>query len=310
MDNREFLQTLNDYLVFNNAGPGKIAGEIKSFRYEICFVSSNLLNVHTAVKLFGDAPFKDHIENAFSQLDSFTSYTLDNDNIDLLADLSVLSEDAAFSITANLTTFSEALASYGYKSSFPEPRRTVDWVTGEAQQEHPEIIQQPEIQDEEEEPELALPKRFGFGMLGAFIGAAVGMGFWVLISMLNYMFPFILGAIIVVLLPLIFYELFAKTKTSALQLGFCLFLSVVGLLLGDRLIWTFNLLSWYDDITFSTAYWEVPHIVEDGIVDAFDYYQDYIVMIGSLLIFYVMIVINYIKGGKTILELLSSGKRR
>ena len=310
MDNREFLQTLNDYLVFSNAGPGKIAGEIKGYRYEICFVGSNLLNVHTAVKLFGDDPFKDHIENAYSQLDTFTSYSLDKDNIDLLADISVLSEDVAFSITANLTTFSEALASYGYKSSFPEPKRTVDWVTGEVQQEQPAYIQEPEISEEEEEPRLALPRRFGFGMLGAFIGAAVGMGFWVLISMLNYMFPFVLGAIIVVLLPLIFYEMFAKTKTCALQLGFCLFLSVVGLLLGDRLIWSFNLLSWYDDITFSTAYWEVPYIVEDGIVDTFDYYQDYIVMIGSLLIFYGLIGYNYIKGGKTVLELLRSGKRR
>ena len=41
-----------------------------------------------------------------------------------------------------------------------------------------------------------------------------------------------------------------------------------------------------------------------------DYYQDYIVMFGSLVIFYVLIIKNYLVDGLTMLELLSKKNKR
>ena len=123
------------------------------------------------------------------------------------------------------------------------------------------------------------------------------------------MWPFVLGAVLVVIAPILLYEVFTKEKTSAVQITICLFFSGVGLLLGDRLIWTFDLLRNFDEVTFEQAYWEVPYLVEDGFVNSTDYYQDIIVIIAALVIFTIIFFGNYIKGGLTVTELLSKRKR-
>ena len=112
-----------------------------------------------------------------------------------------------------------------------------------------------------------------------------------------------MGAVLLCALPIIFYELFSKEKTSSLEISFCLFITTVALLIGDRINWAVTLIRYYA-ITFQQAYLEVPYLVEDGIYDAMEYYRDYIIMFLPLVILYFIIIRNYISGGKSVIQLL------
>ena len=112
-----------------------------------------------------------------------------------------------------------------------------------------------------------------------------------------------LGAVVLCALPIVFYEMFSKAKTSPVEISFCLFITTVALLLGDRINWSVTLMRYYV-ISFDLAYREVPYLVQDGIYDAMEYYRDYIIMFVPLVILYFIIFRNYITGGKTVLQLL------
>ena len=306
MDTFSFLTELNNYLDFKHAGLGKISGESSGIHLDIFFSDYDRLTVRTSVRLFGDLPFKDHVESAFQNLSAFQSYSLNEDVIELLSD-ELTNVDYAFNVSQDIISFSKTLADLGYKSSVSSPDAKA--VTDGAVQTLLGMQGFTSVQ-KDENLMRALPPRVGLGILGAVIGAAVSMGIWILISlMLNYVWPFAFGAILVVIAPLLCYELFSRQKTSAVQIMVCLFLTVVALLLGERLIWAFNLLDWYYNIDFSTAYWEVPYLVEDEIVEAFDYYRDYLIMAVPLVIFYFMIIRNYFTGGMTVMEMMSKRKR-
>lgn len=305
MDRYNFLAELNNYLDFKFAGLGKVSGERNGIYSEIFFADDDRLMVRTSVRLFGDLPYKDHIEGVFQKLSSFHSYSLNEDEIELLS-VEITDVDSAFNVSQDVILFFKEMADLGYKDS--TPARDINERLEEARQAQQEMLGVTSVHPDDE-TERALPSRIGFGILGAVIGASVSMGIWIVLSMLNYMFPFVFGAIVVVMAPLVLYELFSGQKTSAIQIGICLFLSVVALLLGDRIIWSLNLLDWYHDIDFAMAYWEVPYLVEDGIVEAFDYYRDYIVMFAPVLLFYFIVIRNYLTGGMTVRELMTKRTR-
>ena len=66
---------------------------------------------------------------------------------------------------------------------------------------------------------------------------------------------------------------------------------------------------WYSDITFSQAFYEVPYMIEDEIVEAFSYYEDFIIAFSAMAILYFIVIKNYISGKNTLLEIFSARKR-
>ena len=306
MDKYGFMLELNNCLGFRFIEGGNISGEIKGLQYEIFFINGNSLFVRTRVRLFGDVPFRDHIEKTFKELKSFESFTLAEDIITLHADASQLSEDDAFTMSEDITIFSEKLLEAGYKDS--TPAKPIDERFEEAKRSYQNETANPVIVYDEN-PEAAIPGRVGFGITGALIGAAVAMLLWIVLSLFNYMMPYVLGAVLVVAVPLIVYELFSGVRTSAFQIGTCLFISGFALFMGERLIWTFTLLRWYSDISFVRAYREVPYMIQDEIVSANDYYIDYIIIFAALVLFYIVIFRNYITGGMTVSDMLKKRNR-
>ena len=305
MDQFSFLIELNNYLGFTlNRMTSSCSGDVSGIHYVIYFSDAFTLRARTFVRLFGDDPFEDHIKSAFEKLKFFKAYSQNHDLIELEVGINECSEDIAFSICEDINSFSETLSSLGYKAA-PE-EKDINERLAEARDEQQAFLMS--NAREVEEKRKPLPEHFLRGMLGALIGAGCGMALWMLLSFVNYMVPFLLGTLIVVILPIILYEVFSKVKTSALQIVFCLFITVIALLLGDRLTWVFTLQNWYEDITFAQAYWEVPYLIEDGIVEPMDYYQDYIAMFGMLLFVYGGIIINYIRNGRNIAELMSAMK--
>lgn len=303
MDRYSFLIELNSSLDFHLSGQDTIKGTFGEYDYVISFEPDGRIRVHTSVRLFGDLPLKEHIETAYEKLTSFSSYTLVDDRIDLYAHGDVLTPDKAFAITVDLSSFSNALRSFGYKSA--ELPKTVEEPV---QQNYNDSYQRPAaiVKDE---PVRHLPKGIGRGILGAFIGAVGSMGLFILLSLTNYLMAFIFGVILVLIVPILLYEVFSKEKTSGIQITISFFFSTVALLLGDRLIWTFDLMRNFDELTFSDAYWEVPYLVEDGALEWMDYYQDYLVIFAGLVLFLIFFCINYIKGGISVRELLTKKTR-
>jgi uncharacterized membrane protein YeaQ/YmgE (transglycosylase-associated protein family) len=307
MDEYGFFVELKNYLGFAFDGDNKIAGSLNGLNYEICFASYGTLRVHSVMRLFGDDPFKDHIESAFQKLVFFKSYSIVNDNVFLFVDSFELTEDAAFAITEDLTSFSASLSALGYKSVTEGTGAFAAPAAGTTAY-YEQIMEKQGIK--RAEPQPALPDNMFLGIIGALLGTAGSVLIWFLLSMLNYTTPYIIGAVLVVTAPIVMYELFSKERTSAFQMVLCLFLSLLGIFVGERFIWTFTLLYWYDDITFEIAYYEVPHLIEDYIVEAFDYYKDYVICFAALAIMYFVIIRNYLKGGMTIREMLSARRKR
>ena len=306
MDAYGFFVELKNYLGFAFDGDNKIAGNLNGLDFEICFPSYGQLRAHSVLRLFGDEPFKDHIESAFQKLDFFKSYSLVNDNVFLFADTLELNEDTAFSIAQDLTSFSTSLSAMGYKSVTEENAAASPAPGTNAYYE--KLMEQQGIKADVNP--LDLPKNMGKGIAGALLGTVGAVLIWFLLGMTNYSTPFIIGAVAVATAPIILYELFSKERTSSFQIGLCLFLSLLGIFVGERFIWAVTLLFWYDDITFDMAYREVPYLIEDGIVERFDYYKDYIICFAALAIMYFVIIRNYLTGGKTVKELLTAKRRR
>lgn len=296
---------LNNYLGFTFKNPEKLAGNLGGFEYEIYYSEIGELVAYTNVRLFGDLPYEDHIKSAFDKLTAFKSYTLNDDNIELYMNVSDNGEEVAFSITEDLTSFSATLSSMGYKTVEKEKpvtassgeTKTVYDIVKEQQEESRKAIMHP------------LPDRLPLGILGALIGTAAGLGIWILLSMTNYVYTFVIGIVVAVMLPMVLFEFFSRDKTSSVQIGVCMFLTLFMIIFGDRLIWTFDLMRWYSDITFSQAFYEVPYMIEDEIVEAFSYYEDFIIAFSAMAILYFIVIKNYISGKNTLLEIFSARKR-
>lgn len=297
MNNYDFFIELNNYLSFNFDGPLKLVGEIQGIVFEVLYDNVGTLKAHTAVRLFGDDPYPDHIESAYAKTQAFMFYNLDHENIDLVIDANQLSEEKAFDICQDLNAFAGCLSALMYKSGAEQKDIAERLDEARAAQ------QQAMIYPDKDELDKPLPDHFLRGMFGAVIGAAVGILAWLVLAIVNYMWPYVLGAVLLCALPIIFYELFSKEKTSSLEISFCLFITTVALLIGDRINWAVTLIRYYA-ITFQQAYLEVPYLVEDGIYDAMEYYRDYIIMFLPLVILYFIILRNYITGGKSVIQLL------
>ena len=302
MNNYDFFIELNNYLGFNFDGPLKLVGNIKGIVFEVLYDNVGTLKAHTAVRLFGDDPYTEHIESAYAKTQAFMDYKIDHENVDLIIDQNQLSEDKAFDICQDLNAFADCLAALMYKSDAEQKD------IAERLDEARIAQQQAMIYPDKEELEKHLPDHYIRGMFGALIGAMAGILLWLVLAVLNYMWPYVMGAIVLCALPIVFYEMFSKEKTSAVEISFCLFITTVALLLGNRLNWAVTLMRYYV-ISFDLAYREVPFLVEDGIYDAIEYYRDYIIMFVPLAIFYFIVIRNYITGGKSVTQLLKKKKQ-
>ena len=302
MNNYDFFIELNNYLGFNFDGPLKLVGNIKGIVFEVLYDNVGTLKAHTAVRLFGDDPYTEHVETAYAKTQAFKCYNIDHENVDLIIDANQLTEDKAFDICQDLNAFAECLTALMYKSD--QEQKDIAERLDEARV----AQQQAMIYPDKEELEKHLPDHFIRGMFGALIGAIVGILIWLVLAILNYMWPYVLGAVVLCALPIIFYEMFSKEKTSAVEISFCLFITTIALMLGDRINWAVTLMRYYA-VDFSLAYREVPYLVEDGLYDAIEYYRDYVIMFGPLLILYFIIFRNYITGGKSVIQLLKKKKQ-
>ncbi len=301
MDKYSYLVELNNFLDYKFAGIGAVSGDSCGIRFVIYFAEENRLTVTATVRLFGDLPFRDHIDGAFKKLSSFYSYSLEEDRIELFSE-EIKDNDSALNLSEDITLFARTLSELGYKDAAPQKDSDEKAADTLSEQEALGII------PIREEPE-AVPSRTLFGIFGGLLGAAGSLILFIGLGYLDYLWPYVLGAVIVVLAPAVCYELLSKQKTSSVQIVICLFLSVVVLLLGDRIIWSIGLMNSFSDIDFEMAYFEVPYLVEDGFIEASDYYRGYFIMFIPLVIFYFIFIWNYLRGGMTILQLMTAKRK-
>ena len=239
MNNYDFFIELNNYLGFNFDGPLKLVGNIKGIVFEVLYDNVGTLKAHTAVRLFGDDPYTEHVETAYAKTQAFKCYNIDHENVDLIIDANQLTEDKAFDICQDLNAFAECLAALMYKSD--QEQKDIAERLDEART----AQQQAMIYPDKEELEKHLPDHFIRGMFGALIGAIVGILLWLVLAILNFMWPYVLGAVVLCALPIVFYEMFSKEKTSAVEISFCLFITTIALMLGDRINWAVTLMRYY-----------------------------------------------------------------
>lgn len=302
MDKYSYLVELNNFLDYKFAGTGAVSGDSCGIHFVVYFSEENRLTATASVRLFGDLPFRDHIDGAFKKLSFFYSYSLEEDRIELFSN-EIKDNDSALNLSEDITLFAKTLTELGYKDSDAQRERAEK--TEAEEQAYQEALG---IVPIHKEPD-AVPPRTLFGIFGALLGAAGSLILFIGLGYLDYLWPYVLGAVIVVLAPPVCYELLTKQKTSAVQIVICLFLSVVVLLLGDRIIWTLGLMNTYHDIDFEIAYFEIPYLVEDGFVEASDYYRGYFIMLVPLVIFYFIFIWNYLRGGKSILQVMTAKRK-
>lgn len=297
MDKYAFLLELNTNLEMKISG-NEINGDLGYLTFRISFTPDVSLRVHTKAYLFGDYPMKDHIQSAFEKTSSFADYILEDDNIDLYIPHENLSMDAAFNIAQDILAFANALASYGYKST--NSQIAFSGAASNLQGEYYSDM----IKEEPEGPnELYLKSpRMGWGILGAVIATVISLFLFVVAGMTNSWFFFIPAIIVVSFLALLLYEILAKERICLIGIIVCFCLTLFAMLLGDRLVWTMNLIDWIPGATFGQAFAEVPYLVEYQVVEFWDYAMDFVYMFSALAIVYLITMLNFLRTKCSIYE--------
>ena len=297
MDKYAFLLELNANLEMKISG-NEINGDLGYLTFRISFTPDVSLRVHTKAYLFGDYPMKEHIQSAFEKTSCFADYILENENIDLYIQHEKLSVDAAFNIAQDILAFANALASYGYKSS--NSQIAFSGAVSNLQGEYYSDM----MKEEPEGPNEVYLKspRMGWGILGASIATIITLFLYVVAGMTNSWFFFIPAMIVGSFLALLLYEILAKERVCLIGIIVCFCLTVFAMILGDRLVWTMNLMDWVPGATFAQAFAEVPYLVEDGVVGFMDYAMDFIYMFSALAIVYLITILNFLRTKLSIIE--------
>lgn len=288
MDKYAFLLELNSNLAMKISG-NEIKGDLGKLFFTITFTKDLNLSVSTKVFLFGDYPLKDHIQAAYDKTSCFSEYVLENEYLELIVPRENLSMDTAFNISQDIIVFANALNEYGYKST----ASPID-ITGGKSTLQGEYYSEDVKEDLEKVPLYLKSPRMGWGILGAVIATLVSLFLLIVAGMANSWFFFLPAVFIVAVLPLILYEVFAKERVCLIGIGVCLVLTIFAMLMGDRLIWTINLIDWIPGASFAAAYAEVPYLVEDEVVTAEMYYRDFFLMGFALVFVYLITFLNFI----------------
>ena len=288
MDKYAFLLELNSNLEMKISG-NEINGYLGNLLFRISFTPDYSLKVSTKVYLFGDYPLKEHIKSAYEKTSSFADYVLENESLDLYVPRENLSMDTAFNISQDILVLANALSALGYKSSNSQ----IDIVGGKS------TLQGEYYSDQitdvtEKEPLYLKSPRMGWGILGAVIATVVSLFLLIVSGMANSWFFFLPAVFIVAVLPLVLYEVFAKERVCLIGICVCLVLTIFAMLMGDRLIWTVNLIDWIPGATFAQAFAEVPYLVEDEVVTAEMFYRDFFLMGFALVFVYLITFLNFI----------------
>ncbi|PWJ70498.1 hypothetical protein B0O40_0338 [Ruminococcaceae bacterium R-25] len=288
MDKYAFLLELNSNLAMKISG-NEITGDLGNLFINIAFTKDLDLCVSTKVFLFGDYPLKDHIQAAYDKTSCFSEYDLENENLELIVPRENLSMDTAFNISQDIIVFANTLNGYGYKST----ESSID-IHGGKSTVRGEFYSEEIKEDLEKTPIYLKSPRMGWGILGAVIATIVSLFLMVVAGMVNSWFFYLPAIFIGAVLPLLLYEIFAKERVCLIGIGVCLVLTIFAMLMGDRFIWTMNLIDWIPGATFAQAYAEVPYLVEDEVVTAEMYYRDFFVMGFAVVFVYLITFLNFI----------------
>ena len=274
MDKYAFLLELNSNLELKITG-NEINGDLGNLTFRISFTPDISLRVHTKAYLFGDYPMKDQVQGAFEKTSCFADYILEDEKIDLYIPHEKLIMDDAFNIAQDILAFSNALNLLGYKSSNSQIS-----VSGAVSTLHGEYYSDTVKDDTDEPKEFYLKSpRMGWGILGAVIATAVSLFLFVVAGITNNWIFFIPIVFVVSFLQVLMYEIFARERICFIGIIVTFVLTLIAMLLGDRLVWTINLIDWFPGATFAQAFAEVPYLVEDEVVSLSDYLRDFIIML-------------------------------
>lgn len=288
MDKYAFLLELNSNLEMKITG-NEIKGDLGNLFFTISFTPDVSLRVHTKAYLFGDLPMADQIKSAFEKTSAFADYILEDENINLFVPHEDLSMDTAFNIAQDIIVFANALASYGYKSTSSQIAFSGGTSTLQGEYYSDQVKE-----EAEKEPLYLKSPRMGIGIVGAVIATIITLFLLIVSGMANSWFFFLPAIFIGAVLPLLMYEIFAKERVCLIGIGVCLALTVFAMLMGDRLIWTINLIDWIPGATFAQAFAEVPYLIEDEVVTAEMYYRDFFLMGFALVFVYLITFLNFI----------------
>ena len=299
MDKYAFLLELNSNLEMKITG-NEIKGDLGNLFFTISFTPDVNLKVLTKAYLFGDLPMADHIKSAYEKTSCFADYILEDELVALFVPHEDLSIDNAFNIAQDIMVFANALASFGYKSTNSQIAFSggASNLQGEY---YSDMIKDEEVNDVPKESYFKSP-RLGWGILGASIGTIISLFLCVVAGMTNSWFFFLPAILVVSFLQLLMYEIFAKERVCGIGIIVCFVLTVFAMLMGDRLIWTMNLIDWIPGATFAQAYAEVPYLVQDEVVTLGDYLRDFFLMFGMLAVVYLLTILNYFKMKVSIIE--------
>ena len=299
MDKYAFLLELNSNLEMKITG-NEIKGDLGNLFFTISFTPDVDLRVYTKAYLFGDLPMADHIKSAYEKTSAFEDYLLEGENIVLLVPHEDLSMDSAFNIAQDIIAFANALASYGYKSKNSQIGFSGGASTLKGEY-YSDLIKEEEDGQAKKESYFK-SARLGWGILGASIATVISLLLFVVSGMTNSWFFFIPAVCVVAVLPLLMYEIFAKERVCGIGIIVCFALTVFAMLMGDRLIWTMNLIDWIPGATFAQAFAEVPYLVKDEVITLGAYLRDFFLMFGAMAVVYLITVLNYFTMKLSIVE--------
>lgn len=308
MDEYAFLIELNSNLGFKFAG-NAIAGDIEDLSFKISFAMNNSLKVHTKAYLDSSYPTEEHVVKALEKTGSFPKHDVEYEDIDLFVPQDQLSMDSILTIAQDILTFANELKALGYKSSNSQISVSNAYSTMQGDYDSNEDYDV--IDDLKHTLFVFSKKRFWFGLIGAVVGGLISLGLFTIAGMSNALIFFLIAAVINSFLPVLLYEIAAKERLCLIGLVACLLFSVFNIFAGDRIMWSLNYITWYDNIQV----YETEEPVQTEAVSELDppganvektdkYYRDFIIMFSVLGFVYIFIVLNFLFAKFTVVDLV------
>jgi hypothetical protein len=307
MDEYAFLIELNSNLGFKFAG-NAIAGDIEDISFKISFALNNSLKVHTKVYLDSSYPTEEHVIKALEKTGSFPKHDLEYENIDLFVPQDKLSMDSTLTIAQDILTFANELKALGYKSSNSQISVSNAYSTLQGDYDNNEDY---DVVDDLKHTLFVYSKRVWFGLIGAVVGGLILLGLFAVAGMSNALIFFLIAALINSFLPVLLYEIAARERICLIGVVVCLLFSVFNIFAGDRIMWSLNYITWYDNIKTYTT--EEPVQTETAreldppganVEKTPEYYRDFIIMFSFLGFVYIFVVLNFLFGKFTVVDLV------
>ena len=297
MDEYAFLIELNSILGMKFAG-NAIAGDIGDLSFKISFALNKSLKVHTKAYLDSAYPTEEHVVKALEKTSSFGKHDLEYEDIDLFVPQDQLSMDSTLTIAQDILTFANELKTLGYKSSNSQISVSNAYSTLQGEYDSNADYS---VADDLKHTLFVFSKRFWFGLIGLVIGGLISLGLFAIAGMSNALIFFLIATLINTFLPVLLYEVAARERICLIGLVACLAFSVFNIFAGDRIMWSLNYITWYDNIKVHETEQPVPaepakELDPPGanVEKTPEYYRDFIIMFSFLGFVYIFIVLNFL----------------